>query len=49
MRASSVQARYISAEMHAGFANLRKSMPFNLKFKYKGQYEYVFAFDFKPP
>jgi glutathione S-transferase len=31
------RARSISAEMHAGFANLRKAMPFNLKLKLKGK------------
>jgi len=31
------RARSISAEMHAGFANLRKAMPFNLKSRYKGK------------
>ncbi len=31
------RARSISAEMHAGFANLRKAMPMNLKFKLKGK------------
>ena len=31
------RARSISAEMHAGFANLRKAMPMNLKFRLKGK------------
>jgi len=31
------RARSISAEMHSGFGNLRKAMPFNLKFKFKGK------------
>ena len=31
------RARSISAEMHSGFANLRKAMPFNLKSKLKGK------------
>ena len=31
------RARSISAEMHSGFANLRKAMPMNLKFKLKGK------------
>ena len=31
------RARSISAEMHAGFTNLRKAMPMNLKFKLKGK------------
>lgn len=31
------RARSISAEMHAGFAHLRKAMPMNLKFKLKGK------------
>ena len=31
------RARSISAEMHAGFANLRTAMPMNLKFKLKGK------------
>lgn len=31
------RARSISAEMHAGFANLRKAMPMNLKFTLKGK------------
>lgn len=31
------RARSISAEMHAGFASLRKAMPMNLKFRLKGK------------
>ena len=31
------RARSISAEMHAGFANLRKAMPMNLKFRLRGK------------
>jgi len=31
------RARSISAEMHAGFANLRKAMPMNLKLRLKGK------------
>ncbi|MBI2276975.1 MAG: glutathione S-transferase [Dechloromonas sp.] len=31
------RARSISAEMHAGFAQLRTAMPMNLKFKLKGK------------
>lgn len=31
------RARSISAEMHAGFANLRRAMPMNLKFRLKGK------------
>ncbi|MBU6505194.1 MAG: glutathione S-transferase [Betaproteobacteria bacterium] len=31
------RARSVSAEMHAGFANLRKAMPMNLKFRFKGK------------
>ncbi|MBU6459677.1 MAG: glutathione S-transferase [Proteobacteria bacterium] len=31
------RARSISAEMHAGFMNLRKAMPMNLKLKLKGK------------
>jgi glutathione S-transferase len=31
------RARSICAEMHAGFAHLRKAMPFNLKYKFRGK------------
>lgn len=31
------RARSISAEMHAGFAHLRRAMPFNLKHRVKGK------------
>ncbi len=31
------RARSISAEMHSGFANLRKAMPMNLKFRLNGK------------
>ena len=31
------RARSVSAEMHAGFANLRKAMPMNLKLRLKGK------------
>ncbi|MBI3481310.1 MAG: glutathione S-transferase family protein [Nitrosomonadales bacterium] len=31
------RARSIAAEMHAGFANLRRAMPMNLKFKLRGK------------
>jgi len=36
-RKARARARSISAEMHAGFANLRKAMPMNLKFQLKGK------------
>ncbi len=36
-RRARARARSISAEMHAGFANLRRAMPMNLKFQLKGK------------
>ncbi|HKB58546.1 MAG TPA: glutathione S-transferase [Gallionellaceae bacterium] len=31
------RARCVSAEMHSGFAHLRRAMPFNLKYRLKGK------------
>jgi len=36
-RHARARARSVAAEMHAGFANLRKAMPMNLKFRLKGK------------
>ncbi len=36
-RKARARARSISAEMHAGFVNLRKAMPMNLKLRLKGK------------
>jgi glutathione S-transferase len=36
-RRARARARSISAEMHAGFANLRRAMPMNLKLRLKGK------------
>lgn len=36
-RRARARARSIAAEMHGGFANLRRAMPMNLKFRLKGK------------